>query len=610
MREWLSDTGVTGSCQCDPELSGDTLTVGSDDCPGGGDLAAEADCRATAVDAIDGAPLETVVTVANGRERAYDDGAVALLTAASQFARRVRALDQRLADRAERDPLAAADEALGRAGAVADVAAESGLDLAAEQGATYEQVLTAFEGPVVSDARVRTEPPTAATLRDRRSTATEATVRVYETDDQGADWYHLEPLEQRFDPETTAALASAYEQIASATTRCPYAAARDVVRADETAHEVGTVLEKHTSGLGVVEDILADERVSDVFATAPVRETPLRVRADGDPLRTNVRLTAAGAEALASTFRRTSGRAFSAASPTLDATATVAGRQVRVAGVTDPVSDGVAFAFRAHDGTRWRLRDLVANGTVPAPVAGLLSVAVERGAACLVAGPRGAGKTTALGALLWELPPTVRTLVLEDTPELPVTALRNDGRDIQRLRTERGAGPAVEATTALRTALRLGDGALVVGEVRGEEAQVLYEAMRVGGGDDAVLGTIHGGSPQAVRDRLVSDLGVSERAIAATDLVVTLTPPESGGGRGIASVAEVIEHADGCGFEPLFERTGAAAASTGRIERGNSRLADELAGPTECYADIRDRFVERANEFEACLQPATAGTDG
>ncbi len=330
-----------------------------------------------------------------------------------------------------------------------------------------------------------------------------------------------------------------------------------------------------------------------MFATAPVAETRLRVRVDGETYRTNIRLTERGVRTLASTFRRTSGRAFSRASPTLDATTTVADRRVRVAGVTEPVSDGVGFAFRGHDEESFRLTDLVENGSVPPRVAGLLSVAVERGAACLVAGPRGAGKTTTLGALLWELPRTVRTVVIEDTPELPVSALQAAGRDVQPLRTERGDGPSVDATAALRTALRLGDGALVVGEVRGEEAGVLYEAMRVGGGDSAVLGTIHGTGGDSVRERLVSDLGVPESAFAATDLVVTLDPPTADGGRGIAAVEEVRGHEDGVAFESLFLREGPTATATGRIDRGASHLVESLSHAGESYASVRETIRDR-----------------
>ena len=335
-----------------------------------------------------------------------------------------------------------------------------------------------------------------------------------------------------------------------------------------------------------------------MFATAPVAETRLRVRAADETLRTNVRLTERGARALASTFRRTSGRAFSRASPTLDATTTVADRQVRVAGVTEPVSDGVGFAFRAHDEDTFRLPDLVENGSVPSAVAGLLSVAVERGAALLVAGPRGAGKTTLLGALLWELPESARAVVIEDTPELPVSSLQDAGRDVQPLRTASGDGPSVDAAEALHTALRLGDGALVVGEVRGEEAGVLYEAMRVGGGDSAVLGTIHGTGGESVRERLVSDLGVPESAFGVTDLVVTLEPPTAEGGRGVAAVEEVLTRGDGVGFETLFERDGPRATTTGRLDRGTSHLVEQLAHAGESYASVRETIADRAERIE------------
>jgi type IV secretory pathway ATPase VirB11/archaellum biosynthesis ATPase len=598
MREWFAaDNPDEESCGCQPSFEGPRLVVDADGCPGDGRLREDAECRATVIDVLTTGDVDAVVTRSDGVERAYVDADAALLVAAGRFAARVEATDARLAERARREPLAAAREATGRAGPVADLAAETGFAVAAE-GVTAERALEPYVGPTVSDARIAATPPPDATLRDRRTVETDAVVRRYTTAAEALDHYHVRPREHEFDAETTATLASATERFATTTDEAvtPESAAAAV--ADENTSAVAAVLRKHTYGLGVLEDIFADPRVSDVFATAPVGETRLRVRADGETLRTNVRLTERGARALASTFRRTSGRAFSRASPTLDATTTVAGRQIRVAGVTNPVSDGVGFAFRAHDEDAFRLPDLVENGSISPDVAGLLSVAVERGAACLVAGPRGAGKTTTLGALLWELPEAVRTVVIEDTPELPVSALQDAGRDVQPLRTASGDGPSVDATEALHTALRLGDGALVVGEVRGEEAGVLYEAMRVGGGDSAVLGTIHGTGGESVRERLVSDLGVPESAFGATDLVVTLAPPTAAGGRGVAAVEEVVARGDGVGFQALFERDGPTAKSTGVLARGTSHLVESLSHAGESYASVRETITERADAFQ------------
>lgn len=606
MREWLRESDESDSgCQCEPSLAGNRLIVDSAACPFSGRLGDSPDCRATVVSALAGRNPTVVVTRSDGRERAYLDGDAELLVVAARFASQVAAADARLAERARREPVAAAREATGRAGPVADIADRSGFaDAVDSQSGTG---LEPYVGPAVSDTRIITEPPEQATLRDRRTLDTDAVVRRYDTPPSTLDSYHVRPREHKFDAEASAALDEAVKRLAATATgerSTPEAAAKAVAGPDIRVPAVAAVLRKHTRGLGILEDIFADPRVADVFATAPVTETRLRVRADGETLRTNVRLTDAGARGLASTFRRTSGRAFSRASPTLDATATVADRQVRVAGVTEPVSDGVAFAFRAHDSDSFRLPALVANGTVPVPVAGLLSVAVERGAACLVAGPRGAGKTTTLGALLWELPKPVRTVVIEDTPELPVAALQDAGRDVQPLRTQREQGPSVDAATALRTALRLGDGALVVGEVRGEEAGVLYEAMRVGDGDSAVLGTIHGSGGDSVRERLVSDLGVPESAFGATDCVVTLAPPTDDAGRGIAAVEEVIDRNDGVGFEPLYERDGPTATATGRIERGTSRLVESLTDAEESYADVRECIAQRSERLrESAREP-------
>ncbi|MFB6151216.1 MAG: ATPase, T2SS/T4P/T4SS family [Haloarculaceae archaeon] len=586
-------------CRCTPEFEDDRLLVDARDCPGSGRLADEGACRATVVSALTERDVDRVLTRSGGLERAYESDAAALLVAAGRFADAAAFHDERLAERATRDPLGAAREASGRAGPVNRLAAETGLAQGAARSSGYPDALRPYVGPRVSHWRVGARPPGDARLLEKRDLDTHATVRVYEGPTEAVRTYHLDPVERRFDDGAMTTLTDAYELLADGavegTDRAPGRAVRAVADDGDPVGRIQSVLRKHTRGYGLVEDLFADDRVSDVFATAPVGANPLWVRADGEAMRTNVRLSETGADALASRFRRESGRAFSGAEPTLDAAVAVGDRDLRVAGVTDPASDGVAFAFRAADSFAWTLPALVANGTVPADAAALLSVAVERGAACLVAGPRGAGKTTLLGALLWEVPPATRTVVIEDTPELPVEALQERGRDVQGLRSSLdGTGPS--PTEALRSALRLGEGALVVGEVRGEEATALYEAMRVGANDGAVLGTIHGDGGAEVRERVVSDLGVSESSFGVTDLLVSLEAADTAGDRErrVRAVEEVHTEGDGSStFAPLFERTGDGLTPSGPIDRGNSRLVTALAGPGESYADLRERLRAR-----------------
>ncbi|WP_132057426.1 ATPase, T2SS/T4P/T4SS family [Halorussus amylolyticus] len=603
------------ACTCDPVFEGDRLLLDAEGCPGRGDLVAHLDCRATAIRALADREANSVVTRTGALERAYEGDSAALLVAAGRFVERAAFYDAALADRAARDPLGAARAAIGRAGPVSDIAAETGIAEAAHRngGEDYADALRAFVGPPIAKARVAASPPPDAALSATRTLSTGATVRIYAESGRALRTYHLEPVEHTFDATALELLARAHGLLAEGAVsgdheRAPGRAVRRVSdgHGDESRDDrdvpvadLSAVLEKHTRGYGVLADFFADPAVSDVFATAPVGDNPLRATVDGERMRTNVRLTPEGAETLASRFRRASGRAFSRAAPTLDATAETAGGTVRVAGVTDPVSDGPGFAFRAHDETAWTLPALVANGTVPADAAAFLSLAVERAAAGLVAGPRGAGKTTLLSALLWEIPAPTRTVVIEDTPELPVAALQREGggRDVQALRTTTGDGPGLDPADALRAALRLGEGALVVGEVRGEEAAVLYEAMRVGASGDAVLGTIHGDGGAAVRERVVSDLGVPASSFAATDLVVTLetTRTSDGKRRRVRRIEEVV---DGDRFEALYEVRDGTVESTDRIDRGDSPLVAALARPDERYAGVRETLADRAELLE------------
>lgn len=621
------------ACRCSPTVVEPTgtgiedrveLRVTADDCPANGDLASSPTCRATVVDALAEHEVDAIRVRSAGHERDYTDGAVALLLASGRFAALIEHHDIALAATARTDPLAAAQEATGRAGPVGRVVAETGLAECAGRvdgadGAdSYEAALRSHDGPTLGQSRVERRPPAAAHLLETEPLPTDGTVRRYAVDDPesgGGTHYHLLPLEASFGNDELRLLDEAAGSLATAGgngSLGPARAVRRVAGPDDPVEQLTSVLRKHTRGNGVLDDLFADKRISDAFVTAPATKSPVKVVVDGETMRTNVRLTPEGVATLASRVRRASGRAFSRATPRVDATlpTETVDEEVRVAGVTRPLSPGTAFSFRRHDAEPWTLLRLVAVGSLTPRVAALLSLAVERGAAGLVAGARGAGKTTALGALLWALPQTTRTVVIEDTPELPVSELQAAGRDVQPLRVARGQDAVAETTPAeaLRTALRLGDGALVVGEVRGEEAATLYEAMRVGAASEAVLGTVHGKDAAAVRGRM-AELGVSEAAFSATDFVLTAAHTQAG--RRAVALEEVRATDSGTEFSPLFELDeDRELAPTGSLERGESALLDGLARPSESYGDVLNALDERTESLrslaaDGAVRPAT-----
>lgn len=639
LRNAPSGDSEPDACGCAPEfvepggtgLAGTVeLHVDASNCSHDGDLCRSSACRARVVRALSRRDADGIVVDSDGMQRRYTPRACALLLAAGRFHERLRRRDPRLADLAATDPLAAAREATGRADPAARIVAETGLAELAEGETGYDGMLRSAEGLSIAQARIHDRSPEPATRRTRIELDTGAVVRTYDRP-HAPTLYRITPASLRLDSEQAATISAARDRLRRSPPHGATQSATDAVAAALEAREppgsssgvsrerLAALLRKHTRGNGVFEDLFADPEVSDVFVSAPVAENRVRILRDGCRYVTNVQLPPTAAATFASRLRRESGRGLSRADPTLDASLTIRGEPVRVAATTAPVTDGLAFAFRRREEAPWTLPRLVDAGTLSPRAAGLLSLAVERGAALLVAGGRGCGKTTLLGALLWELPPEVRTLVIEDTPELPIDRLQSADRDVQRLHAAGAATAAADAaregdvagedgispTDAVRTALRLGGGALVIGEVRGTEAQALYEAMRVGGGSEAVLGTIHGDGAESVRERVVADLGVPASSFAATDAVVTLD-----GGHRLARIEEIRGDADDVRSVSLFDlsdppsnrsaderaahENGATSSPTGVCDRGSSHLLSSLALPEETYADVREAAARRA----------------
>jgi len=226
-------------------------------------------------------------------------------------------------------------------------------------------------------------------------------------------------------------------------------------------------LARFTAGLGILETLLSDARVQDIYVDAPVGRTPIHLyHRDFEECLTNVYLTPEDAEALSSRFRALSGRPFSESNPVLDLELD----GVRVAAISSPLSpEGQAFSLRRHKPTPWTLPQFIEARFLTPRAAGLLSLLVDAQTSMLIAGCRAAGKTSLLGALMLEILPNFRILVLEDTSELPVAQLRSLGFKIQTMRTQSpvgGAGAELRAEDALLAALRMGESVLILGEVR------------------------------------------------------------------------------------------------------------------------------------------------
>ncbi len=371
---------------------------------------------------------------------------------------------------------------------------------------------------------------------------------------------------------------------------------------ESTIKKLSEVVARYTVGLGLFEVLLADDRIEDVYVDAPSEENPVHVTVNGISgtnalcrCLTNITVSEDEVAKLASRLRQSSGRPFSEAFPVMETD--IEGQESRATIIGPPLSPGgTAVALRRHSRTPWTLLKLASNGSMDARTAGLLSFLMDGRSTMLICGARGAGKSSLLSAMMFEFPLSQRILAIEDTLELPTRRMQSLGYKVQSLFVETRMDQSNEeaADQALRVSLRLGESAIVLGEVRGKEAQTLYQSMRAGRAGSSVLGTIHGDSAASVYERVVHDMGIPKEAFLATDLVLTMGLSRPGGGsRPVRRLIEVAECREENG-RVLFHQLMSPGTGTLDDGIGSSRIVSRIASSwnltvREAMANIQAR---------------------
>ena len=321
----------------------------------------------------------------------------------------------------------------------------------------------------------------------------------------------------------------------------------------DAVSELSEVVYRYTIGNGIFDVLLADGRLEDIYVDAPCEKNRIhvtlnKVNGSNSHVRCRTNLIAEQREMrnLITMLMRVSGLPFCESNPILETDMGDSDARATVVGY--PMSpNGDSLAIRKHSKIPWTLTRLVGNGTIDPYTAGLLSFLVANRSTILVCGARGAGKSSLLTALLFEFPISQRILTIEDTLELPGKKLRSMGYKVQSMLIDDRNGEAAEkrADEALRVSLRLGESAIILGEVRGEEAKTLYQSMSTGRAGSSILGTIHGDCAQTVYNRVTNDLQVSPESFMETDFIITLgTIRERGTDRQVRTMTEFVSTGD------------------------------------------------------------------
>ena len=293
-------------------------------------------------------------------------------------------------------------------------------------------------------------------------------------------------------------------------------------------------------GLGPLEMLLSDSTISDILVNGP---NLIFIERRGKLERTNIAFKdKAHLMRVIERIVSSVGRRIDESSPMVDARLADGSR---VNAIIPPLAlDSPILSIRRFGADPLRMNNLIEKGALTQPIAEMLQMCVKARLNILISGGTGAGKTTLLNALSAFIPEDERIITIEDSAELLLQQLH-----VVRLETRprniEGRGEVAQRDL-VKNALRMRPDRIVIGEVRGEEAIDMLQAMNTG--HDGSLTTIHANTPRDALARLetmiqMAGLRISDRAMrwqisSALSLVIQVARL-SDGTRRLTSISEI-----------------------------------------------------------------------
>lgn len=359
-------------------------------------------------------------------------------------------------------------------------------------------------------------------------------------------------------------------------------------------------------GLGVLDPLIRDPHIEDISCSGV---GPLFIEHKlFKALKSNIRFdNAAELDAFALRLSEKIKKPVSFRNPISDATLPD-GSRINIVYGGDVSTRGSNFTIRKFTAVPLSIVDIIQSGGINYEMAAYLWLMVGEGMNIFVSGETASGKTTLLNALTAFYPPSAKIVTIEDTPELQVPH-PNWTREVVRgsLSSE---DSSVTMFTLLKAALRQRPNAILVGEIRGEEGAIAFQAMQTG---HAVAATFHASSVQKLIQRLTgSPINVPKVYVDNLNVVVICSSvrlPNGKMGRRVLAVNEIIDYdaeSDSFSFveifrwdssKDVFEFTGdgnsyllenAVAPRRGLDFRSKRAIYDEL--------DRRAKLIRRLHE--------------
>lgn len=338
-------------------------------------------------------------------------------------------------------------------------------------------------------------------------------------------------------------------------------------------------IEKDIFGLGLIEPFMQDPEIEDISCDGvgiPIyiyHRNPML-----GPLRTNLRFEdTAELDSFVLKLSQKCGKSISIADPLLDA-ALPGGSRVQCTMGTDIARRGSNFTIRKFTAYPLTPTHMMHYKTVDSLVLAYLWMAIDHGKSILISGGTATGKTSLLNALSLFIRPNLKILSIEDTPELRLPHTHWVPEVARSPLSVKGKLGEVTLFDLLKSSLRQRPDYLVVGEVRGKEAFVLFQQMATG---HPSLATIHAASLTQLIDRLITPpISLPPTLIENIDIIIFLQRMKIKG-KTARRTSEILEITGIKDERPVGAKIFEWSAATDTfIPKGKSKVLEDIARMT------------------------------
>ncbi|GAD52986.1 type II secretion system protein [Halarchaeum acidiphilum MH1-52-1] len=378
----------------------------------------------------------------------------------------------------------------------------------------------------------------------------------------------------------------------------------------ETYHRLFYYLYRAFEGYEKLDPVMHDGHVEDISCDG--YEIPLFVYHDRyTDIETNITYERDELDNFVVRLAQQSGRHISVGDPVTETTLPDGSRAELALG-EEVTPRGSAFTIRQYSEEPFTPATLVDYGTFDLDQMAYLWLAIESNKSLLFAGGTASGKTTSMNAVSMFIPPRSKVLTIEDTREL---TLYHDNWLSSVTRESLGESADITMYDLLRSALRHRPEYIIVGEVRGDEAMTLFQAMNTG---HTTYSTMHADSVQTAINRLENDpINVPRAMIQSLDILCVQTLTYVGDervrrNRVIAEIEGIDQRTGDLDYSTAFEwepsgdrfvQQDSAVLDEIRDDRGWSRseLLRELRNRKRVLRSLVERDVTDYREFTSLI---------